>query len=116
MPWFSAMANGYYVLLDYDGRPKPTMMAYSALESFVGDAEPAGVARRDGLTIHAFARGNGAVAVVWSLVSRRLSAPPGVSLFDLMGNEMKGPALNPGEPVYLIAPALKPAQILGGLR
>ncbi len=31
MPWFSVMANGYSVRLDYDGRPKPRMMAYSAL-------------------------------------------------------------------------------------
>ena len=22
MPWFSTMANGYYVLMDYDGRPQ----------------------------------------------------------------------------------------------
>ncbi len=41
MPWFSTMANGYYVLMDYDGRPKPTMMAYSALEQQLDGATPA---------------------------------------------------------------------------
>ncbi|MGA2659831.1 MAG: carbohydrate binding domain-containing protein [Verrucomicrobiota bacterium] len=112
MPWFSTMANGYYVLLDYDGRPKPTMMAYSALESMLVDATPAGVVRRDGLTVHLFGRGSGAVAVAWSARARPLSAPPEVSVFDLMGNEMQSPALNIGEPVYVLAPRLKPAQLL----
>ncbi len=29
------MANGYYVMMDYDGRPKPTMMAYKRLGAAV---------------------------------------------------------------------------------
>jgi hypothetical protein len=116
MPWFSTMANGYYVLLDYDGRPKPTMMAYSALESFLADAKPVKVLRRDGLTAHLFARGQGAVAVLWSARARPLSVPPGASVFDLMGNEMKPPALNAGEPVCLVAPKLTPSQLQSSLR
>jgi len=116
MPWFSAMANGYYVLLDYDGRPKPTMMAYSALESMLMGAKPAGVMRRDGLTVHAFERHNGAVAVVWSARTRPVSVPPDVPVFDLMGNEMKVPALRWGEPAYVVAPGLKPAQLQESLR
>ena len=111
MPWFSAMANGYYVLLDYDGRPKPTMMAYSALESMLVDAKPTAVRRRNDLTVHLFGRGNGAVAVAWSAHARPLSLPPGVSVCDLMGNEMPSPTLNAGEPVYVLAPTLKPAQL-----
>ena len=110
MPWFSTMANGYYVLLDYDARPKPTMMAYSALESFLLDARPVEVMRRDGLTVHWFARGKGSVAIAWSASARPLPMPPGASVFDLMGNEMKRPELNAGEPVYVVAPNLTPAQ------
>jgi hypothetical protein len=111
LPWFSTMANGYYVLMDYDGRPKPTLMAYSALELLLEDTKPAGVVRRDGLTVHSFARDKGTVAVVWSAQGRALSLPPGASLFNLMGGEMKAPTLNPGEPVYVVAPNLKPAQL-----
>ncbi len=115
MPWFSAMANGYYVLMDYDGRPKPTMMAYSALEFFIGDATRAGVVRRDGLTIHCFAPDKGAVAVIWSTRARTLAIPTGASVFNLMGAAMKSPALNPGEPVYVVAPGLTAAQLQGQL-
>ncbi len=116
MPWFSTTANGHYVLLDYDGRPKPTMMAYSALESFLADAKPAGVVRRDGLTVHLFARGQGILAVVWSARAQPLRVPPGASIFDLMGNEMKSPPLNAGEPAYVIAPKLTPAQLKAALK
>jgi hypothetical protein len=111
MPWFSTMANGYYVLLDYDGRPKPTMMAYSALESFMNGAKPVEVLRRNGLSIHLFEREKGAVAVAWSTQARTPSVPPGASVFDLMGAEMKSPALNPGEPIYVAAPKLTPTQL-----
>jgi hypothetical protein len=111
MPWFSAMANGYYVLLDYDGRPKPTMMAYSALETMLTGAKPAGVVRRDGLALHLFGRQKGSVAVAWSVRARQFSVPPAVTAYDLMGNEMKPPALNVNEPVYVVAPGLKPAEL-----
>jgi len=104
MPWFSAMANGYYVLMDYDGRPKPTMMAYSALESLVGEARPVNVLRKRGLTVHVFADDGGAVAVVWSAVARRLDLPKQAAAFDLMGNPEKACELRIGEPVYLRAP------------
>jgi hypothetical protein len=92
------------------------MMAYSALEAMLVDATPAGVVRRDGLTVHLFGRGNGAVAVAWSARARPLSVPPEVSVFDLMGNEMQMPTLNIGEPVYVLAPRLKPAQLSELLR
>jgi hypothetical protein len=111
MPWFSAMANGYYVLMDYDGRPKPTMMAYSALESMLVDARPAVVRCQHNLTAHLFGRGSGALAVVWSAHARTLSLPPDVSVCDLMGNKMSSPTLTAEEPVYLLAPTLKPAQL-----
>jgi hypothetical protein len=111
MPWFSTMANGYYVLLDYDGRPKPTMMAYSALEAMLAAAKPAEVTRRDNLTVHLFRREHGTVAVVWSARARQLSVPPAVTVFDLVGNEMRRPTLNVNEPVYVVAPGLKPAQL-----
>ena len=116
MPWFSTMANGYYVLLDYDGRPKPTMMAYSALEWMLAAAKPVEVMRRDNLTVHLFGRENGTVAVAWSASARQLSVRPAVTVFDLMGNEMKRPTLNVNEPVYVVAPALKPAQLQQLLR
>jgi hypothetical protein len=108
---FPNLHEGYYVLLDYDGRPKPTMMAYSAPESMLGDAKPFGVLRRNGLTVHLFGRGNGAIAVAWSAHARPLSWPPGVSVCDLMGNEMPSPTLKAREPVYVLAPTLKPAQL-----
>ncbi|HWI56629.1 MAG TPA: hypothetical protein VNZ22_05350, partial [Bacillota bacterium] len=111
MPWFSTMVNGYYVLLDYDGRPKPTMMAYSALEALLAEAKPIQVARREGLSIHLFASGQGAVAVVWSARERPLPPIAGTSRFDLMGNETKGLTLPAGEPVYVVAPRLTPAQL-----
>ena len=105
MPWFSAMANGYYVLTDYDGRPKPTMMAYSALEAMLGEARPVRAISRNGVTLHVFSCGENAVAVAWSETARQLNLPRKVSAFDLMGNEMKRPELRVGEPVYLRAPA-----------
>lgn len=110
MPWFSTMANGYYVLMDYAGRPKPTMMAYSALEAMLDGAKPAGEWQRKGLTIHLFTQGGGSVAVLWSEQARPFS-PRGATVCDLMGNEMKKPALNPGEPVYVCAPRLSAEQL-----
>lgn len=111
MPWFSAMANGYYVLLDYDGRPKPTMMAYSALESFLDGARPVKVVRREGLSIHLFRRGQGSLAVAWSTHDQPLWVPAGVTLFDLMGNLIKAAGLRAGEPVYIAAPKLAPTEL-----
>ena len=110
MPWFSTMANGYYVLLDYAGRPKPTMMAYSALAAMLAGAKPAGERQREGLTVHLFIQGGGSVAVLWSDRARPLSVR-GTRVFDLMGNEMKKPTLNPGEPVYVCAPELSAEQL-----
>ena len=110
MPWFSTMANGYYVLMDYDGRPKPTMMAYSALEQQLDGASPVGKRERNGLTVHLFARGSGAVAVVWSEQERAL-AVAGATVFDLMGNVEPQPRLRPGEPVFIAAPDLIPGQL-----
>jgi hypothetical protein len=110
MPWFSTMANGYYVMLDYDGRPKPTMMAYSALERQLDGAAAFGVRQRNGLTAHVFARGPGSLAVVWSEQQRRLAVEDAIVL-DLMGNKMATPDLNPGEPVYVVAPQLSPDQL-----
>ena len=107
MPWFSTMANGYYVMMDYDGRPKPTMMAYSALEQQLDGAVPLGKRERDGLTAHLFAKGQGTVAVVWSDQKRALPVE-GARLLDLMGNELAEPELRPGEPVYVVAPRLTP--------
>jgi len=106
MPWFSSMANGYYVLTDYDGRPKPTMMAYSALEAMLGEARPVRMIARNGVTLHLFARGQETVAVAWSEAERKLNLPRKVHAFDLMGNEVKRPLMRIGEPVYLRAPAL----------
>lgn len=107
MPWFSTMANGYYVLMDYDGRPKPTMMAYSALEQQLDGAAPLGKRTRSDLTIHLFRKGEGAVAVVWADTERPL-AVEGASVMDLMGNAVPQPMLRPGEPVYVAAPQLIP--------
>ena len=110
LPWFSTMANGYYVLMDYDGRPKPTMMAYSALEQQLDGARPAGTSTRGDLTAHLFQKGRGTVAVVWSDRARPLSIK-GASVFDLMGNAEPTPVLRPGEPVYLHAPRLSPEEL-----
>ena len=110
MPWFSTMANGYYVLMDFDGRPKPTMMAYSALEQQLDGAKPVRSIEHGGLTIHLFAKGRGSIAVVWSEQARRLSVE-GASVLDLMGNPEPEPSLRPGEPVYVSAPRLTPGQL-----
>ena len=110
MPWFSTMANGYYVLMDFDGRPKPTMMAYSALEQQLDGAKPVRSIEREGLTIHLFSKGRGSMAVVWSEQARRLSVE-GASVLDLMGNPEPEPSLRPHEPVYVSAPRLTPAQL-----
>ncbi len=118
MPWFSTMANGYYVLMDYDGRPKPTMMAYSALEQALDGTTPRGARHRNGLTAHLFAKGAGAVAVVWSERERTLILD-GATILDLMGNVVVDrlgnaeprPALRRGEPVYVAAPRLTPEQL-----
>lgn len=115
MPWFSTMANGYYVMTDYDGRPKPTMMAYSALEEHLDGAAPAGVRRQNGLTIHLFSKGAGALAVVWSDQQRVLSLP-NATVLNLMGNEEAKPELRPGEPVFVVALKLSPEQLLAVLK
>jgi hypothetical protein len=115
-PWFSTMANGYYVLLDYDGRPKPTMMAYSALESFLEGAKSVRVMRRGSLSVHLFARDEGAVAVVWNTQAQPLLLPAGTTAYDLMGNVMQRPMLNPGEPIYVRAANFTPAQLEGLLK
>ena len=114
MPWFSTMANGYYVLMDYDGRPKPTMMAYSALEQQLDGAQARGVLRRNGLTAHLFARGAGAVAVAWSERERTLAVED-ATLLDLMGNENEQPVLRPGEPVFFVAPRLTTEELAARL-
>ncbi len=116
MPWFSAMANGYYVMTDYAGRPKPTMMAYSALESVLGDATPAKVVQRSDLTAHLFMHGKGTVAVMWSDVERSLALPPGILILDLMGNPKANATLRPGEPVYVRASQLAPDELFNLLR
>ena len=110
MPWFSTMANGYYVLMDYDGRPKPTMMAYSAIEQQLDGATPRGKRQRNGLTVHLFSKGPGAIAVAWSEQERTL-AIQGASVLDLMGNEEQKPVLRPGEPVFVAVPRLTPEQL-----
>jgi hypothetical protein len=110
MPWFSTMANGYYVMMDYDGRPKPTMMAYSALEQQLDGAAPLGKRERNGLTVHLFAKGPGAIAVVWSDQKRTLVVED-ASVLDLMGNEQSEPELRPGEPAYVVAPRLAPDKL-----
>lgn len=110
MPWFSTMANGYYVLMDYDGRPKPTMMAYSALEQQLDGATPVGKRERNGLTVHLFAKGSGAVAVAWSDQERAL-AVGGATVLDLMGNKMPSSLLRPGEPVFIVAPQRSAQQL-----
>jgi len=115
MPWFSTMANGYYVLMDYDGRPKPTMMAYSALEQQLDGATPRGVRARNGLTVHLFSKGSGAVAVLWSERERSLVVE-GASVLDLMGNEEREPRLRPGEPVFVVTPHLAPEQLVAHLK
>ncbi len=100
MPWYSTMANGYYVLADYDCRPKPTLMAYSALEMLLSGCTPLRVVEKDGLTAHLFRKGSGALAVLWSDRDRDLKAP-GARAFDLMGNPLRPLRLRAGEPVYL---------------
>ncbi len=110
MPWFSTMANGYYVIMDYDGRPKPTMMAYSALEQQLDGAKAAHSIERDGLAMHLFAKGRGAVAVVWSEQARKLSIKD-ASVLDLMGNPVSESMLRPHEPVYVVAPRQTPEQL-----
>jgi hypothetical protein len=115
MPWFSTMANGYYVLMDYDGRPKPTMMAYSTLEQQLDGATPRGQRRHGDLTLHLFARGNGTLAVAWSDRGRKLVLP-GIRVLDLMGNEEPAGQLRPGEPVYVVASELTPEQLESRLK
>ena len=74
MPWFSTMANGYYVLMDYDGRPKPTMMAYSALEQQLDGATPRGMRRAEWPDRAPLLERPGAIAVVWSEQERTLAS------------------------------------------
>ncbi|MBI3921618.1 MAG: hypothetical protein HY318_09395 [Armatimonadetes bacterium] len=115
MPWFSTMANGYYVLMDYDGRPKPTMMAYSAMEMLLGNAKPVKVLRTTDLTAHLFSKGKGSVAVVWGSRARSFPAR-GVKVVDIMGNAMKSESLRPREPIYMQTPGLPPAKLEALLR
>jgi hypothetical protein len=115
MPWFSVIGNGCYVLMDYDGRPKPTMMAYSALSHILGEARLAGSIISSDLTAYVFGRGGGSVAVVWSRRALRLSVR-GAAIYDLMGNRTAGALLRPGEPVYVCAPALAPGELRRRLR
>jgi hypothetical protein len=101
--------------MDYDGRPKPTMMAYSALEQHLDGATPRRVLRRGDLTAHLFSRPSGAVAVVWS-DNRRPLAAEGAAVHDLMGNDEPKPMLRPGEPVFVVAPGFTADQLATALK
>lgn len=48
--------------------------------------------------------------------SGRSAQPSPWDILDMMGNIMKNPALNPGEPVYVLAPRLAPDQLEDHLR
>ena len=109
-PQAGVSAAGQVEIVDFDGRPKPTMMAYSALEQQLDGAKPVRSIEHGGLTIHLFAKGRGSIAVVWSEQARRLSVE-GASVLDLMGNPEPEPSLRPGEPVYVSAPRLTPGQL-----
>ena len=69
-----------------------------------------GVRRHNGLTVHLFSKGPGAIAVAWSDQDRTLTLA-GARVLDLMGNDEQKPVLRAGEPVFVVAPRLTPDQL-----
>jgi hypothetical protein len=100
-PWYSTMVNGSTVLLDYAGRPKPTMMAYSALANTLCNAVPIASIRTEKFFCSFFRSTQSAETrgILWSTTSKLLNAED-AEFTDMMGNSLNAVYLAAEEPVF----------------
>ncbi|HTP79944.1 MAG TPA: carbohydrate binding domain-containing protein [Bacteroidota bacterium] len=110
-PFFSTLSTASYMLMDNDGRPKPTMLAYSALQEFLGNAVAVDAVRKNGLSVSVFRTDVGALAVVWSDSSRSIKIE-GVAVYDFMGNPTERRTFGAGEPFYVRSARQEPLELL----
>jgi hypothetical protein len=110
--WYSRMANGAYVLTDVEGRPKPTLLAYSVLAAQLSGATPIEVIRSPDRVVHVFDAGRDAVAVIWGT---HVAMPPDLDCVDMFGAAAKAP-LGSGEPLYCRAHANSGRELASRLR
>ncbi|MBI2299824.1 MAG: carbohydrate binding domain-containing protein [Armatimonadetes bacterium] len=106
---------------EFDGAPRPELIAYSVMTEMLEGATPFGREPRIGDKIHCFVftRGRDAVAAIWywgtepESVTVTLPAAPSFRVSDLMGNAVRpAPKLRlDGNPLYLVARG-RPAQEL----
>ncbi|MBM3498213.1 MAG: hypothetical protein FJX74_06035 [Armatimonadetes bacterium] len=106
--------EGMYAI-EWDGAPRPALVAYSVLTEKLEGAEPLGreVDLGEKLHCYVFARGVGSVAAAWSWdagarqVALKLPDRPGLRVSDMMGNPVPNGAVPlTGDPVYIEAPGL----------
>ena len=111
--WTTA-ANGAYILVDPDGRPKSTLIAYAALAHVLAGATPVRVIRQRQRVLHVFQTSTGSVAAVWGAAAV-LNLAGGVSCVNMMGAET-APEVDPRAPIYCSAPKLTPDELIAALR
>ncbi len=102
--WFRVL-NFSYILMDVDGSPKPTMLAWAAAARMLDGARVHRKILRGTAVAYVFQRGGGAVAVVWSEKGgRRIRLPRPVAVVDVVGRPAgKAADVEVGEvPVYLL--------------
>jgi hypothetical protein len=110
-PWYSSMTNGSTVLLDYDGRPKPTMMAYSAMATLVDGSIPSESVYRSNLTALLFKKSQESIAICWGEKPLLVSIK-GTQVFNMMGAPLRGDSSHANEPVFITSNNLDPASLL----
>jgi hypothetical protein len=115
--------------IEYDGAPRPLLIAYSVLTEKLEGAEPLAreVSLGDKLRCFVFGRGTGSVAAVWSWSDAGkkigVTLPAGLTLAvsNMMGNpvsaERAGPAVLSldGNPLYLEATGLAAEELFAQL-
>jgi len=115
--------EGMYAI-EYDGAPRPALVAYSVLTEKLEEAGLPGVEVPLGekLRCYVFDRRGGSVAAAWYWGDDgrqfALALPPGAELTasDMMGNPLPAERLPlTGDPVYIEAPALSARALAGRL-
>lgn len=113
-PWYSTMVNGSTVLLDYSGRPKPTMMAYSAMATLLNGSIPVKSVYRSNFTALLFKKSQESIAICWGAKPLHISIT-GTQVFNMMGVPLLGDLSSANEPVLITSNNLDPASLLSEL-
>jgi len=114
-PWYSRMVNGATVLLDYGGRPKPTMMAYSATAEMLDYTTPIKSIYDTGVVLLLFKKGPELTAVVWGPRSTTISIPA-TKIFNMMGDQINNFRSVPKEPFFVRTKSLDTESLIKEIR